>query len=178
MSIAALIFSALGSIFMKKITKHIDKLYTSSVIGLSILIFSLASVFMDELLLAVRMAKENHVFMHGNDMNHTMMSEVPVTTSLQCLVENGLTRNPNMTLDELMQDGGELQLCQEEVPPYIPDNGNIWAMAFVVAFLGITQQYCLIGRLGRPVQGDTQERLTFLWHFFSHPLVSFSPNKA
>lgn len=55
-----IVFSALGSIFTKKITKTVEKMYITSSIGASIFFFALASTPLDEPMLSVKLTKINH----------------------------------------------------------------------------------------------------------------------
>ncbi len=154
LSFLAFFFSALGSIFTKKITAHVDKLHISAYIGLSIFVFSLFSAYTDSAFLEMRMAKRQNVtFPVGNSTGAITLEientgEFPPETNMTCVYQLFLSKAPDGDFnDSLLATFAEeeIETCLASAPPYFPSDPDVWCMALAVAVLGISQQFCLIG---------------------------------
>ena len=153
----AMVFSSVGSVYTRKITKTINKIYISSSIGIGIIVFAVISILFDDHFAVVTMTRDNQDFLENFlasstnfnmtesvDMQEYLQLDYGPLTNVSCLVEklNQEMAASNYSLSTLLDLEDN---CQAEMIPLIPVK-NIWVKLLVVAICGTLQQFCLIGK--------------------------------
>ena len=87
MSLLIVLFSALGSIFTKKITRFFNKIHISAAIGVSIIGFGALSCLVDDFFLEIRMDKTNHGVMTAGVSEMEAMANAHPLADLPCILK-------------------------------------------------------------------------------------------